>query len=136
MTQIDNMTFVETKCKSSGYWSTGLRGEVCTTCKIIFGPPGPAGKPGESGEEGLTGKDTNKPQRDKNKLQKKLSLTSFRRRDKDIKTKFGYVSCFSGPLGLPGPKGSKGFQGIRGPPGAQVSFEGHALKAYFGGPKL
>lgn len=128
------MTSVETKCKSSGYWSTGLKGDVCTTCKIIFGPPGPAGKPGEPGEEGRFGKDTNKPQREKNKL--KQSLTSFRRRDKDIKTKSAYVSCFSGPLGSPGPKGSKGVQGIQGLPGAQVSFDGRAQMALFWGPKL
>lgn len=33
-------------------------GDICTTCKIIFGTPGPPGEPGQPGEDGLIGKDT------------------------------------------------------------------------------
>lgn len=37
----------------------GEKGEVCTICQIIFGPPVPAGKPGEPGEDGMSGKNHN-----------------------------------------------------------------------------
>lgn len=53
-----NSDSVEAKYKTSAHWLTGSMGDVCTTCKIIFGPPGPPGEPGEPGEEGLMGKDT------------------------------------------------------------------------------
>lgn len=68
------LTSVETTCKTSYYWSTGLTGDVCITCKISFGPSGRAGEVGESGEVGLTGKYTKKHQKEEKQSQSKLNV--------------------------------------------------------------